>query len=249
MLATIEQFAPERLLCGLGSGWMREEFDALDIPFAGRGVRMDEYVAALRTIWSGTPAAFDGTVYQWEAAGFNPAPTAPIPILLGGHVAPARARALRIGDGRATILTALDDPSLAGSLAWLRSFREELEAAGRDPGTYEVPGLRAAAGLRRPARPGGSAVRAAGGDRRGAAPAAPRGHDEDLPARRRHAVEAVRRRGPPAALRLRLIRQEESDPAEVARRRFRRCDVQRRRVAAPQQPVEEREARTLARSR
>ena len=77
-------------------------------------------------------------MYQWEAAGFNPAPTAPIPILLGGHVAPARARALRIGDGWATILTALDDPSLAGSLAWLRSFREELEAAGRDPGTYEV---------------------------------------------------------------------------------------------------------------
>ena len=75
VLATIEQFAPGRLMCGLGSGWMREEFDALDVPFAGRGVRMDEYVAALRTIWSGTPAAFDGSVYRWEAAGFNPAPT------------------------------------------------------------------------------------------------------------------------------------------------------------------------------
>ena len=120
VLATIEQFAPGRLLCGLGSGWMREEFDALGVPFAGRGVRMDEYVAALRTIWSGTPAAFEGTVYRWEAAGFNPAPTGPIPILLGGHVAPARARALRLGDGWATILTALDDPSLAGSLAWLQ---------------------------------------------------------------------------------------------------------------------------------
>ena len=108
VLATIEQFAPGRLICGLGSGWMREEFDALDVPFAGRGVRMDEYVAALRTIWSGTPAAFEGTVYHWEAAGFNPAPTRPIPILLGGHVAPARARALRLGDGWATILTALE---------------------------------------------------------------------------------------------------------------------------------------------
>ena len=138
VLATIEQFAPGRLLCGLGSGWMREEFDALGVPFAGRGVRMDEYVAALRTVWSGTPAAFDGTVYHWEAAGFNPAPTAPIPILLGGHVAPARARALRLGDGWATILTALDDPSLAGSLAWLRAFREELEAAGRDAAAYDV---------------------------------------------------------------------------------------------------------------
>ena len=138
VLATIEQFAPGRLLCGLGSGWMREEFAALGVPFAGRGVRMDEYVAALRTVWSGTPAAFAGTVYGWEAAGFNPAPTRPIPIILGGHVAPARARALRLGDGWATILNALDDPSLAGSLAWLRGFRGELEAAGRDPGSYDV---------------------------------------------------------------------------------------------------------------
>ncbi len=138
VLATIEQFAPGRLLCGLGSGWMREEFDALDVPFAGRGVRMDEYVAALRTVWSGTPAPFAGTVYAWDAAGFNPAPTRPIPIILGGHVAPARARALRLGDGWATILTALDDPSLAGSMTWLQGFREELEAAGRDPGSYEL---------------------------------------------------------------------------------------------------------------
>ena len=138
VLATIEQFAPGRLICGLGSGWMREEFDALGVPFAGRGVRMDEYVAALRTIWSGTPAAYEGSVYRWEAAGFNPAPTQPIPILLGGHVAPARARALRLGDGWATILTALEDPSLAGSLRWLQGFRTELEAAGRDPASYEL---------------------------------------------------------------------------------------------------------------
>ena len=138
VLATIEQFAPGRLLCGLGSGWMREEFDALGVPFAGRGVRMDEYVAALRTVWSGTPAAFGGTVYSWDAAGFNPAPTRPVPIILGGHAAPARARALRLGDGWATILTALEDPSLAGSLTWIKSFRGELETAGRDPAAYDV---------------------------------------------------------------------------------------------------------------
>jgi probable F420-dependent oxidoreductase len=138
VLATIEQFAPGRLLCGLGSGWMREEFDALGIPFAGRGVRMDEYVAALRTVWSGSPAAFRGSVYAWEAAGFNPAPTGPIPIILGGHVPPARARALRLGDGWATILTALPDPSLAGSLSWLGRFREELAAAGRDPAGFDL---------------------------------------------------------------------------------------------------------------
>ena len=131
-LATIERFAPGRLLCGLGSGWMQEEFEALGVPFAARGARMDEYVAALRTVWSGVPAGFDGDVYRWEPAGFNPAPTAPLPIILGGHAPRARARAIRLGDGWATILTALPDPSLAGSLAWLEAFRQEREEAGRD---------------------------------------------------------------------------------------------------------------------
>ena len=152
VLATIEQFAPGRLICGLGSGWMREEFDALGVPFAGRGVRMDEYVAALRTIWSGTPAAYEGTVYRWEAAGFNPAPTQPIPILLGGHAAPARARALRLGDGWATILTALEDPSLAGSLTWLRASATSSRRPGATGGVLAA-GLRAAV-VRRPARSG-----------------------------------------------------------------------------------------------
>jgi probable F420-dependent oxidoreductase len=137
-LATIERFAPGRLICGLGSGWMQEEFDALGIPFAARGARMDEYVAALRTVWSGTPAGFDGTVYRWEASGFNPAPTRPVPVLLGGHAPRARARALRLGDGWATILTALPDPSLAGSLAWLEAFRREREEAGRADGGFEI---------------------------------------------------------------------------------------------------------------
>jgi probable F420-dependent oxidoreductase len=137
-LATIERFAPGRLVCGLGSGWMQEEFEALGVPFAGRGARMDEYVAALRTVWSGTPAGFDGDVYRWQPCGFNPAPTIPLPILLGGHAPRARARALRLGDGWATILTALPDPSLAGSLAWLEAFRREREEAGRDAQGFDV---------------------------------------------------------------------------------------------------------------
>ena len=36
-LATIERFAPGRLVCGLGSGWMQEEFEALGVPFAAAG--------------------------------------------------------------------------------------------------------------------------------------------------------------------------------------------------------------------
>jgi probable F420-dependent oxidoreductase len=137
-LATIEQFAPGRIICGLGSGWMREEFDALGVPFERRGQRMDEYIAALRAVWSGEPNAFEGEAYSWAPSGFNPAPTRPIPLLLGGHAPPARRRAIRLADGWATILGALEDPSHAGQIAWLRGFRDELEAAGRDPAGFDV---------------------------------------------------------------------------------------------------------------
>ncbi len=56
-------------------------------------------MAALRAIWSGEPAAFDGRFYSWSEAGFLPSPTAPIPLIVGGHSDAALARAARIGDG------------------------------------------------------------------------------------------------------------------------------------------------------
>ncbi|MEA2487298.1 MAG: hypothetical protein QOF16_952 [Actinomycetota bacterium] len=99
VLATIERFAPGRIVLGVGAGWMREEFDAVGIGYDRRGARLDEYIAALRAIWSGKPASFDGDFYKWESAGFLPAPTAPIPILVGGHTDAALRRVAKLGDG------------------------------------------------------------------------------------------------------------------------------------------------------
>lgn len=137
-LATIEQFAPGRIICGLGAGWMREEFDALGIPYERRGARLAEYIAALRTIWSGEAAAFDGEFYCWVEAGFLPAPTRPIPILVGGHSEIALRRAARVADGWA----ALPGPGAGASRAtytdMLTRFRSYLDEAGRDPARYEI---------------------------------------------------------------------------------------------------------------
>jgi probable F420-dependent oxidoreductase len=137
-LATLERFAPGRLVCGLGAGWMEEEFDAVGATFARRGPRLAEYVRALRAVWSGTPVAFDGEFYRWAEAGFLPAPTRPIPILLGGHADVAVRRACRIADG----FIAIAGPGETGSAdefrARLERVRGFLDEAGRDPAGYQI---------------------------------------------------------------------------------------------------------------
>jgi probable F420-dependent oxidoreductase len=102
-LATIEKLAPGRVVLGVGTGWMREEFDAVGVGFEKRGARLDEYIDALRAIWSQEPSGFDGDFYSWPKGGFLPAPTTKIPIIVGGHSEPALRRAARLGDGWAGV--------------------------------------------------------------------------------------------------------------------------------------------------
>ena len=50
--ATLDQLSGGRLLLGVGVGWLREEFDAIGVPFGERGSRTDDAVAALRALWT-----------------------------------------------------------------------------------------------------------------------------------------------------------------------------------------------------
>jgi probable F420-dependent oxidoreductase len=59
-IATLDRMSGGRVLLGVGVGWLQEEFDAIGVPFAGRGKRTDEYIAALRALWGLGPATFDG---------------------------------------------------------------------------------------------------------------------------------------------------------------------------------------------
>ena len=138
LLATIENFAPGRILLGAGAGWMREEFDAVGVPYERRGPRLEEYVAALRAIWSGTTTSFDGEFYSWTEAGFLPAPTAPIPIIIGGHGDRALDRAARIGDGWAIATTREQGRGLAAVATRLDHLRERLAAHGRVDEPFEL---------------------------------------------------------------------------------------------------------------
>jgi alkanesulfonate monooxygenase SsuD/methylene tetrahydromethanopterin reductase-like flavin-dependent oxidoreductase (luciferase family) len=51
-VATLDYLSGGRIELGIGVGWLREEFEALGIPFERRGKRADEYVAAMRALWA-----------------------------------------------------------------------------------------------------------------------------------------------------------------------------------------------------
>ena len=65
-VATLDYMAGGRALLGIGVGWLKEEFDAIGAPFERRGVRTDEYVAAMRALWANDCASFEGEFVQFR---------------------------------------------------------------------------------------------------------------------------------------------------------------------------------------
>lgn len=98
-LASIDALAPGRVELGVGVGWMRAEFDALGIDFSRRGALADESIQVLKKLWPGGLVQHHGPNYRVGPLYFEPHPSRPIPILVGGTSRPALERAARLGDG------------------------------------------------------------------------------------------------------------------------------------------------------
>jgi probable F420-dependent oxidoreductase len=86
---------------GVGVGWLREEFEALAMPFARRGARTDEYLQVMRSLWTDEVSSFEGEHYTLPACRMYPKPVQRPhpPIHVGGESAAATRRAARHGDG------------------------------------------------------------------------------------------------------------------------------------------------------
>jgi probable F420-dependent oxidoreductase len=98
--ATLDRMSGGRLLLGIGVGWLEEEFRALGVPFEGRGRRTDEYVGAMRALWTEEKASYDGEFAAFSDCILRPQPSRGIvPIHVGGHTNAAAERAGRLGDG------------------------------------------------------------------------------------------------------------------------------------------------------
>jgi probable F420-dependent oxidoreductase len=133
--ATLDVLSSGRLLLGVGIGWLREEFDALGVPFEERTPRTEEAIRAIRSLWKREPEPFQGRFYRWGPVESNPKPVQPggVPIVIGGHVEGAARRAARLGDGFFPARGSLK--SLPGLL---EALRDECRRIGRDPGEIEI---------------------------------------------------------------------------------------------------------------
>ena len=101
-LATIDQYSGGRLLYGVGVGWLKEEADAMGMPWMHRAARSEEHIALMRALWTaeGDVVEFKGQFWTLPPMDPQPRPVQrPIPILIGGHSDVALDRAARIGDG------------------------------------------------------------------------------------------------------------------------------------------------------
>ena len=99
-LATLDAMSGGRMEFGIGVGWLEEEFDALGVPFDGRGRRTDDYVAAMRALWADDRATHHGEFTSFDDCVMRPQPErGAIPVHVGGHSDAAARRAGRLGDG------------------------------------------------------------------------------------------------------------------------------------------------------
>lgn len=99
-LATIAESAPGQLLLGVGVGGEdRNEIEMCSVDPKTRGRRTDESLEIIQRLLEGEPFDHDGEFFRFQRGWIKPAPSQPIPMLIGGRADAALARAARFGDG------------------------------------------------------------------------------------------------------------------------------------------------------
>ena len=132
-VATVDVLSGGRVILGIGSGWMKEEFESLGIDFHRRGGMTDEAIQSLRALWAEGTSSFSGKHFKFGPLHSNPKPVNhDVPIHVGGHSTAAARRAGRYGDG--FFPTVMNPEKLAELFTLVRS---EAKKAGRNADAIE----------------------------------------------------------------------------------------------------------------
>jgi len=126
-LSSIDILSKGRLTVGIGVGYVEPELHALGVSLADRGARTDEYLAAMRTLWTEPAPSFEGRFVSFDGVFQRPQPVQRPhpPIVVGGHSPAAQRRAVTSANGWYGVY--LDVEQTAEALAGLRNV-----AAGCD---------------------------------------------------------------------------------------------------------------------
>ena len=139
MFATIDRLSAGRLICGVGIGWMQDEFGFLGLPFAERAAMSDEYARVIKALWTDEHPRISGRYVTLDRdVNFGPYPVQQPhpPIWVGGNSLPALRRVVSWGDGWQPVAL-----SLAELEQKMHKLQDMMEAAGRDFDQLEITTL------------------------------------------------------------------------------------------------------------
>ena len=135
-LAALDLLCGGRLVVHPTVSWLRDEYEALGVPFERRGALLDEHLAAWRALWRDTPASFDGEHYRFRDVYLEPKPARPGgPTLWFGGYTVSRwviRRLVAYGQGF--------HPAGQPSREEMEPLRAAMAEAGRDFAELEVVG-------------------------------------------------------------------------------------------------------------
>ena len=132
--ASLDFMSNGRFMLGVGIGWLREEFDALGVPFERRGARFDDYVTGMRKIWSGEVVEHESDFVSWTNFKSYPLPIQnPFPVVMGGVQGKIFQRTAQLGNG--WFAPTGDPAELKGHM---ENLRRECDAINRDMSEIEV---------------------------------------------------------------------------------------------------------------
>jgi len=130
-VASLADLSGGRFMLGVGSGWLQEEFDALDVPFADRASRYEESLTVLRAAFRGGPFEHAGRHWKFGPVQISPRPV-DAPIVLGGNSDAALRRAARMADA----WFASGNPTLDEAVDLLGRLTARCRERGRSLETY-----------------------------------------------------------------------------------------------------------------
>lgn len=139
-LTSVAVLTQNRFVFGVGISPWPDDFAACQIPWEKRGKRMDEMIDIVKGLMTGEYFSYHGEIFQLDSIKLCPAPSKPVPILIGGHAKAALQRAARVADG--FIHAGGTFESLAASVAEIERYRKEY---GRDKLPFEYQSMSAEA--------------------------------------------------------------------------------------------------------
>jgi probable F420-dependent oxidoreductase len=138
-VATVDILSQGRFVCGVGLGWSKDEYQTSNVPFERRGERQDEFIQAIKKVWTDDIVEFDGEFYNISPSKIDPKPVQkPHPkILLAGFGPKTFERIANYADGYLSAL-AMPIPIFEQLVS---GFKQTIEKAGKNPDDFNISTL------------------------------------------------------------------------------------------------------------